>query len=82
MLHANPMNRHYQRCRRNLWAVIRPDLSLAATHLRHLSALPVHRSAAGALLMAHRHTRQTGHDGRGCGEQKKDRDNAGKTAHG
>jgi hypothetical protein len=69
MLHANPMNGNCRRYRRNLGAVIRPNLSLAATHLRHLSALPMHRSAAGTLLMAHRHTRQTGHNGRGCGEQ-------------
>ena len=31
--------------------------------------------------MAHHNVRQTSHDGCGCGEQKKDCDDAGETAH-
>jgi hypothetical protein len=66
---------------RNLRALISPNLSPAATHLLHMSALSVHSAAADTFLTAHHHTRQARHNRRGCGEQEKNRDDAGKPAH-
>jgi hypothetical protein len=81
MREANPVNIDSWGCRRNLWGFLCSNFSSAAAHLRHLSALTVHCTAASTLLTAHHHARYTGHDRRGCGEQKKDCNDAGDTTH-
>ena len=81
MCQANPVDIGRRSYSRNLRSLICPNLALAATHLFHVAALPVHCAAASAFFMAHHHTRQAGHNGRGCSEQKDDCDDAGKTAH-
>jgi hypothetical protein len=78
---TDPMNISRRGCRRNLWSVVRPNFCPAATHLRHLSALAVHGSAACAFFAAHRATRDTGQKRRRCSEQKEDCDDAGEAAH-
>jgi hypothetical protein len=67
--HANPLNIDCRERRRNLRSLICSNLSPAATHLFHVAALPVHGTAASALLMTHRHVGYTGHNWRGCGEE-------------
>ncbi len=81
MRDTDPMNIRCRGCRCNLRSVIRANLRPTATHLRHLSALVVHGTAACTLFRAHCTTRDTGHKGRRYCEQKKDCDEAGKTAH-
>jgi hypothetical protein len=78
---TDPLNIRRRSCRRNLRSVIRANLRPTATHLHHLTALVVHGSAACTLFAAHRATRHTGHKRRRYCEQKKDCDDAGKTAH-
>ena len=79
--HANPLNIDCRRRCRNLRRLICPNFSPAATHLFHVSTLSVHSTAAGAFLMTHHHIGYTRHNWRGCSEQQKDRDDAGKTTH-
>jgi hypothetical protein len=79
--HANPLDISCRGSSRNLRALIRPNLSPAATHPFHVSALPMHRPTASTLLMAHGQIGQARHDWRGCGEQEKNRDNTSKAAH-
>jgi hypothetical protein len=81
MRQANPLDIDSWGWRCNLRGLFRPNFGPAATHLLHLSALTVHCTAASTLLMAHYHACHTGHDRRGCGEQEKDCDDAGDTAH-
>ena len=79
--HTNPLDIGCRGCRRNLRSLIRPNFFPAATHLSHLSALPVHCLAASTFLMAHDHTRHTGHNRSGGGKQQKDRNDTGETTH-
>jgi hypothetical protein len=81
VLHADPMNISYWGGCRNLWSLIGPNLSPAATHLFHVSASSVHCKAASTFLMAHHHARQAGHNRRGCGNQQENGDDTGKAAH-
>ena len=81
LAHANPLDIGCRGGRRNLWSLICPNFSPAAAHLLHVSALPVHCTAAGTFLVTHDHIRQTGHDWSGCGEQQENGDETGKAAH-
>jgi hypothetical protein len=58
---------------RNLRVVVGPDLRPAATRFRHLSAVAVHRTAAGILLAAHCATGHAGKNRRCCSEQEQER---------
>jgi hypothetical protein len=79
--HANPLNIDCRGHCRNQRRLLCPNFGPAAAHLLHVSALPVHGTAATTLLKAHFHTRQTGHNRRGGGEQQKDSNDTGETAH-
>ena len=67
--HANPLNMDPRGRSRNLRSLICPHFSPAATHLFHVSALPVHGTAASTFLMTHHHIGYTRHNWRGCGEE-------------
>jgi len=64
-----------------LWGVVMDD-RLAAALLRHLAALPVHGTAAGAFSVAHRQIGHAGHHRRSRRQQKQYSDEADETAHG
>ena len=79
--HANPLDIGGRGCCGNLRCVICPNFRPAATHPFHVSALAVHCTAASAFLMVLDYTRQASHNGRGCGQQQEDCNDAGETAH-
>jgi hypothetical protein len=78
---ANPPDIGCRGRSRNLRSILCSNFRPAATHLFHLTALSVHCAAASAFFVTHDHIRQAGHNWRGCGEQKKDCNDAGETTH-
>ena len=77
---ANPLNIGCRGCGCNLRCLISANFRPAATHLLHMSALPVHRPAASTLFMVHYDTSQASHNRRSCGKQEENRDDTGKAA--
>jgi hypothetical protein len=76
-----PMNIRWRRCGCKLGMLVRPNLGLAAAHLRHLPAVAVHRPATSALLSVHRTTRHAGQQRRSGREHDQNRNESGESAH-
>ena len=85
--HEHQLLRQYPlHARRNegcghLRGFVSPNFGPAATHLLHLTALPVHGAAACAFLTTHRTSRDAGQHRSRCCEQKEDRNESGETTH-
>jgi len=69
MRYANPLDIDCLACCRNLRSLICSNFGLAATHLFHVAALPVHYTAASTFLMTPHHVGDTGHNWRSCAEE-------------
>jgi hypothetical protein len=79
--YAEPRNISGYRRSHNRRSSVHSNCCLATLLFHHLTALPVHRAAAGTFFMAHPTSSRTGQSGRNCDEQKEYRDKAGDTAH-